>query len=236
MNWRIGRKIEDISIDFKNSHHEKSCIILGNGPSLTVSVLQKISQKNLFTFVANGFGLIFKKMPVKIHAVCMSNKEAIEKYLALYPEQTLKFVKKMPGKVYKEISNVYQLPFECEHDKGIHKSKFVKDGFFTLDPFKQNYCADTVLLEFCFPLAFFMGFSRIYIGGVDCDYKKGYFVDTYKKSKVPQLKGMLNNDFSIAIPAYQYAYRFLKNEGVEVMRFTESEKLAFIPFISIDEI
>lgn len=223
-------------MDFKNSHTNEACYILGSGPSLTEAVLRMVARKRMFTFVSNGFGLIFKKINIAVDAACMSNQDAIQKYLGLYGDTVLKFVKKIPNAAYPGAQNVFELPFDCEHDKGIHRNKFIKDGFFTADPFKENFCGETVILDFCLPLASYMGFKQIYLGGVDCDYTKGYFVDTYKKAEVPQLKGMINNDFSIAIPSYRFAYAYLQKKGVTIKRFTDSKRLSFIPFISFEEV
>ena len=236
MNWEIGKNLEDVRRRFKNCYQNHPCFILGNGPSLTFDLIDRIAQKGIFIFTVNGFALVLDKVRITVNAVCMSNEDAVNKYLNLYPDETLKFIRKSEGRARSRNSNVYELPFDCEHEKGIHKAKFLKDGYFSLDPFKENFCGDTVVLDFCFPLAFFMGFTMVYLGGVDCDYIKGYFVENYEKSSVPRLRGMLNNDFSIAIPSYRYMYDFLTERGVNITRFTESEKLSFIPFKSLEDI
>lgn len=61
-------------------------------------------------------------------------------------------------------------------------------------------------------------------------------MEDYKISHIPQPKGMLNNDFSIAIPSYKYVYDFLTERGIMIRRFTESERLNFSPFKNVEEI
>jgi len=215
----------------KDKFVNRSCFVLGNGPSLSFELLKTIASKKFPVFVSNGFCIALDQIEFYPDFVCMSNFDAVRKYLDFYSPNTIKFIKKGYTGINK-YKNIYELPFECEHDKGIHKAPFIKDGFFSDNPFEVNYCGDTVLLEFAIPLAYFMGFKTIYLAGVDCDYTKGYFVDNYKKSCTQNFQGMINNDFSIAIPSYNYAFNFLKSKDIKIFRLTKSLKLDFIPFIN----
>jgi hypothetical protein len=219
---------------FKNKYHGETCIILGNGPSLTIPLLVQLNTLGIFTFVSNGFILVKNKLDCSINAVCMSNEGAIHKYLRDYPDDTLKFIKKSNSNNYRDLKNVYELPFECEHEKGIHKADYIKDGNFSFNPWDINFCGDTVILDFCLPLAYFMGFKQIFMAGVDCDYSKGYFVEGYELADLPEFKGMINDDFSIALPSYLYVYNLFSESGVSLRRLTKSERLSFIPSCSID--
>lgn len=215
--------------EFKNKYEGSQCLIFGNGPSLTPEILRKIKDLGIFSFAANGFCLIFDQVDFIPDAVCMSNYDAIKRFASEYPDKSIKFFKKGWHKhVHLPFKNVYELPFKCEHDAGKHKNKFIKDGYFTLDPGKENYCGDTVLLDFAIPLAFYMGFREIYLAGVDCDYSKGYFSKKYDIAAKKDFKGMVNNDYSIAIPSYQYTHRFLSGHGCKLYKITESARLDFI--------
>ena len=217
----------------KNKFLNQTCFVLGNGPSLTVELLKKISEKQFPVFVSNGFCLIFDSIDFQPDFVCMSNNDAVIKYLDSYSDETVKFIKE--GLVDpKKFNNLYELPFECEHDKGEHKSPFIKDGHFSENPFEINYCGETVLLEFAIPLAYYMGFKTIFLAGVDCDYSKGHFVNNYSASCTKDFKGMINDDYSIAIPSYKYTYDYLKSQGVKILRLTKSPRLDFIPIVEFN--
>lgn len=185
--------------DLKGRHVGRPCIIIGNGPSLTLPLLEKVMESGVFGFGANGFCLSFKQSNYRPEAVCMSNFDAIKKFGQLYPESTLKFYK-AGAKDYlsDRIENLFELPFSCDHDKGEHTANFIKDGNFTCNPEYINYCGDTVLLDFAIPIAFYMGFTKFYLCGVDCDYSKGYFTEEYKLSTKTGFKGMINGDYSIS--------------------------------------
>lgn len=81
MNLQIEKNLEDISNLFEDSHRGETCFILGNGPSLTSDLIEKIAQKTMFTFTVNRFALVLDSVQIDIHAVCMSNQEAIDKYM-----------------------------------------------------------------------------------------------------------------------------------------------------------
>jgi len=219
--------------ELKDRYLNNKCVICGNGPSLTEEVLAVLKEKRIFTFVVNGFSLILDKVDFIPDVVCMSNFDAINKYGDTYPKETLKFFKVGWQNQYivkKNIENVYELPFNCNHDQGSHDEQFIKDGHFTTNPFKHNYCGETVVLDFAIPLAFYMGFRNIYLCGVDCDYSKGYFSKDYQLTATKDFKGMINGDDSIAIPSYQYAKQFLNTKQCNLFKLTESEPLDFIEF------
>lgn len=225
-----------VAMSVRDKYSGDKCVIFGNGPSLTVDHVKRVIKSKTFTFVANGFCLIFDKINFTPDVVCMSNYDAIKKYGASYPAETLKFFREgWHQHINYSIENVYELPFSCEHDLGNHKGLFIKDGNFTLDPWVENFCGDTVLLDFAVPLAYYMGFKEIYLIGVDCDYPKGYFSAKYSISAKKNFRGMVNNDYSIAIPSYRYVKSFLFSHGRRIYKVTESKRLDFIETCTLED-
>lgn len=221
--------------DLKGTKAGQACIVLGNGPTLTIDLIEKIKKIGLFSFSANGFCLIFDKTDFRPDAVCMSNLDAVRNYGLSYPDHTLKFfVQGSEDLIGRKLSGMFELPFSCEHDKGIHKDPFIGDKNFSTDPSMINFCGDTVILDFAIPVACFMGFSEIYLCGVDCDYSKGYFCQGYEKRAVGGFRGMIHGDYSIAIPAYKFTKEYLHKNGCRLFRLTPSERLYFIDQVDID--
>lgn len=220
----------------KGKYKDDKCVIFGNGPSLTIEQVRKSMDLGIFSFVVNGFCLMLDDIDFIPDAVCMSNFDAIKKFALRYPEETLKFFK-ASWRQHADftLENVYDLPFDCEHDRGKHNAPFIKDGNFTLDPSEVNYCGDTVVLDFAVPLAFYMGFREMYFLGVDCDYSRGYFSDKYAVSAKENFRGMVNNDFSIAIPSFRFAKDFLARQGRKLYKLTDSRRLDFIETCSLKQ-
>jgi len=223
----------------KNLYEGRSCLVFGNGPSLTLDLIERVrrTEGEIFTFAANGFCAVFEDTAFRPTAVCMSNHYGVRKYLHRYPKSTLKFLKKGWQEVVADRpERVHSLPFDCDHEMGVHREPFIKDDHFTLDPAVKNYCGETVLLDFCIPLAFYMGFSEIYLVGVDCDYSKGYFHPDCELYVPKGFRGMSNGDDSIAIPSFRYAHEFLSRHGRGLWKITESARLDFIPTRPWDEV
>ena len=166
----------------------------------------------------------------------MSNYDAIRRYGESYPDDTLKFFKAGWDRETNALfPNVFELPFLCQHEIGQHGGKFICDGHFTLDPEKEIFCGDTVILDFAIPVAFYMGFTNFILLGVDCDYSKGYFSGKYQSFPPNTLKGMINGDYSIAIPSYRYTKDFLQARGRRIHMVNPSEKLKFIETCTLDD-
>ena len=224
---------------FKDRFLGKSCVIFGNGPSLTQELIDQINNSNIASFAANGFCLTFDKSSFRPTFVCMSNYSAIDSYGHLYPDKVVKFFKagwREASVSPKSIENVHELPFLCSHDLSSHGSLFIKDRNFTLNPFKENFCGDTVLLDFAIPLAYYMGFNRVILCGVDTDYSQGYFDSNYITANHPEklgYKSMSTGDYSIVVSGYKYCHEFFKSNDRILCKLTESKRLGFIEKINI---
>lgn len=223
--------------DLRGVSAGEACLVLGNGPSLTPRLLARIKASGVFGFAANGFCAMFAQSDYRPDAVCMSNFDAVRKFGNKYPREVLKFYKRGAAEVLgSDPGNLFELPFACEHGDGVHAAPYIKDGNFSLDPSRENFCGDTVLLDFALPVAHYMGFARYYIAGVDCDYSKGYCSKDLQISAKPGFKGMVHGNYSIAIPSWMYAVDFLRGRGCEVYKLTASPRLDFISDVSVEEI
>jgi len=244
----FGRELGDILADtlsqLRGAYAGDSCLVFGNGPSLTLEIIEEIQEsiKGMFSFACNGFCMVFEETKYRPNAVCMSNHYGLKSYLHLYSPETLKFIKAGWEEVIDYVpERIYSLPFSCSHEggKGLHAKHnelFIGEGNFSRDPQTRNYCGDTVVLDFCVPVAYYMGFKQIFLLGVDCDYTKGYFhPDVIQHSPVGMLS-MSSGDDSIAIASYRYTYEYLRSHGRYIYLITPSPKLSFIPTISLQDV
>jgi hypothetical protein len=55
----------------------------------------------------------------------------------------------------------------------VNCARLVRDGFFLRDITRYTNWGNTVIVDFCLPLAQYMGFTQIYLLGCDCDYGQG---------------------------------------------------------------
>ena len=160
----------------KNSKVGERCFIIGNGPSLKEQDLLLLT--NEYTFITNHFLNHDQLQEINPSFYCASDANFFfpninsqwESKLADLPEKTKLFFSYRSAKKIMEskIITRYKSYFLKYHAKKIWE----------YNKFQSNvenfvYSGDTVIIDFCLPLALYMGFSEIYLLGVDCNYSFG---------------------------------------------------------------
>ena len=190
---------------FQNLHvRQKRCFIIGNGPSILQQDLTKL--KNEIVFVNNSFVRHdqYREINPTYYCVTADLINRNEFYAEWYPLM-LKKTKKTPkffslrarpfiGK-HKLFAN-HQLYYLNCRDTPIWQTRAM-----SLDITREVHYGSTLIIDFCLPLAFYMGFSEIYLVGCDCDFKldeaedlsKGYF---YPVSMAPNQRMVEEHDLS----------------------------------------
>lgn len=141
---------------YKNRHAGKRCFILGNGPSLNQTDLTQL--KGEYSFGSNRIYLLFPKMgfetsylaSINKHVIAQSGAELLEcdapKFLSWRSRQDVTFAR-----------DVAFLPTTYGID-------------FSFDPTERIYEGATITY-IQMQLAFYMGFSTVYLIGVDHYFK-----------------------------------------------------------------
>jgi glycosyltransferase involved in cell wall biosynthesis len=140
---------------YHNIHAGKRCVIIGNGPSLNKMDLSFL--KNEYTFATNRIYLGFEKFDfVPSYYVCVNPlviSQSINEIMAI---PSPKFLSKSGEKFFKPGPKLHFL------DSLTH-------WVFSEDPNKGVFEGWTVTYV-CMQLAYYMGFSEIYLIGVDHNY------------------------------------------------------------------
>lgn len=162
-NTRHGKKIAML----KNKHKGGRCFIIGNGPSLTADDLECIHNSGIPSFAMNRVFNIFPQTKWRPTYYCS------EDILILGPTQNI--VNNMDAKMkfipinlkwYEgvEINDAVYFMMDYHSD--------VKENFnLSLDCSHSIRCRGTVTST-CIQLAIYMGFSEIYLLGIDHNYAK----------------------------------------------------------------
>lgn len=159
----------------KNKYKGERCFILGNGPSLKQHDLSLL--KDEFIFFTNWFPLhdIYKDLKNPFWCVrdCRFweyGKGFVENFIetSLNNSATISFFEVTARPLLdrrEDFShrNVYYL----DHDEDLK----AYEGDIVLDVTQKVHWGLTVIIDFCFPLAHYMGFSDFYLLGCDCDYQ-----------------------------------------------------------------
>jgi len=181
-----GRRLRKL----KNIHAGERCFIIGNGPSIRQHDLAKL--RNEIVFVVNDFFMHedYSKINPNYHCLCDVNfyrNGALDTYRCqMLTDRTRDAVKFMS--VYlKPIVEGSKLFLNHSIYYLYHRGRKVWElDRINMDITKELYIGDTLVVDYCLPLAFYMGCSTVYLIGCDCDYQvdkaadfsKGYFYDT----------------------------------------------------------
>lgn len=202
----------------------KRCFIVANGPSLKIDDLESL--KGEFCIGMNKIYMVDTLWKPDVY-VCLDsfliNKETenIASYKCSY-----KFIGDS-GEKYWEIPR-----------KNSYKIHAVSgDSYNVLPPFSEDisqkvYSYHTVTHS-CIQIACFMGFSEIYLIGVDCNYIKGsnqnYF---YKSNEADNLDHNENG----MILAYKSAKKYADEHGIKIYNATRGGMLEVFERVDFDSI
>lgn len=232
---------------FYNKYKGKRCVIIGNGPSLNKIDLGKIQSE--YTFGVNS--LYYKTLDcgfkptffvVEDSSVMKENLTAIKNYRPQY-----KFFPTIYRKLHGEGHNV----FFFKMNRGFYEKSSPNYCVprFSTDFSKIAYCGQSVT-HINLQLAFFMGFSEVYLIGMDFSYiipdshsRKGdvlvsdtddpnHFHKDYfgkgKSWKDPKLDRVLMN--------YRMAKLAYESCGRKIYNATAGGKLEIFPRVSYDSV
>lgn len=184
-------------LELKGIHKGEKCFIIGNGPSLLASDLQKIDDLNIPTFASNRIYNIFDQTnwrPTYYASEDIIVLKDIQEIISSIPARNhfipinLKWFEgiNIPNADY------FWMDYNSENEDTYNLS---------LDVAHAIRCKGTVTIT-CIQLAIYMGFSEIYLIGVDHNYSKmidvngeiienstikDYFTDKYDEDIKEQL-------------------------------------------------
>ncbi|MGA1823317.1 MAG: 6-hydroxymethylpterin diphosphokinase MptE-like protein [bacterium] len=172
--WWWAKHFENKKLRLMKDIHKdrKRCFIIGNGPSINHHDLTKL--KDEITFVTNGFVLHkeYKRIDPSYYCITdcklFSDGDFSMLFRAIadsdldtkifFPLGSRKQIKQ--NAILKQDSVLF-LDFVHRPIWEINK--------INLDITKGVYSGETIIIHFCLPLAYYMGFETIYLLGCDCN-------------------------------------------------------------------
>ncbi len=235
-----GKRIENIETlsDFQDIHKGERCFIVGNGPSLTVDDLNRL--RGEYTFGVNKVYLCFAKTKWRPTYFVIQDKKMILQCKDELANADLP-VKFMPDYLREtldsSIGRTYYYPYVTRLYDGTAAE-------FSLSPDKQMFEGGTVAYC-CLQLALYMGFSQVYLLGVDMNYSiqntkdglevqqvRDYFVDGYIAKD--EDRNIPNIHFSLQ--SYQLAKKVYANHGASIYNATRGGKLELFERVDLHEV
>ena len=158
-NIKVAKDTHSIK-KFKDIHKGETCFVVGNGPSMTIADLDKIYDLKIKSFGCNKIFKVFSETKWRPDYYLSSDDKIIEQ---LNPkeigisENNMFFPRIYKDKISK--GNFYN----------ILQYKWLQEGKFSTDAHNGIYQCGTIIAE-ALQFAYYMGFSTIYIIGVDFSY------------------------------------------------------------------
>ncbi len=235
---KYGKKLKKL----ENSHTGERCFVVGNGPSLTVADLELIARNNIDTFATNRIFKLFNQTNwrptyyVSEDILLMQDAQEIIHDM----DVTKRFIP-INLKWYEgvEIDNAdwyleeYNDPMESTFGLSTDISKKIK-------------CRGTVTTS-CLQIALYMGYSEIYLIGVDHNFAKMFdkngnvVVDETIKNHFSEDydKGIVDQGFQVdsATEGYLDADRLSRKKGnSRIFNATRGGKLEVFERVDIDKL
>lgn len=254
INWSDDtKKIKE----FNNKHIGKRCFIIGNGPSLKISDLEKIN--NEISFASNSIYALYAHTDWRPTYYCatdsvfckqiMSEKKNVIMLLdgckAAFTSITGE------GIYYKDDADIEKLYYIRSLTKRLN------DGFpeFSVDCSKYVYSSSTITYSML-QLAIYMGIKEIYLLGIDFSFSverynnriiKNNVYNHMKEIEVEEKKGVSKAliakygvsylaDMDLQLAGYQKAKQYADAHGIKIYNATRGGKLEVFPRVDFDSL
>lgn len=232
--WEKMYPVTDSRIaDFENVHQGQRCFIIATGPSLKVDDLNAIMKNGDICISMNRIYNIFDRTQWRPHYYVIEDRKMIEDLADDIAKLDLdyKFVNSDVPQ-YWELENsrtsfaLKMLMQDCNSDKlgfSFNPERFVYNGY--------------TVTYVCLQLAIYMGFSNIYLVGVDFNYSEDIYAEEnhfegyqryYKDIRLNEIKPEKMKR------AYQNARRVAEQMGIHIYNATRGGKLEVFERVDLD--
>lgn len=217
---------------FKDLHKGQDCFIIGNGPSLNKMDLSPL--KNYHTFGLNKIYLIFEKYDLDLSYLVSVNEHVIEQSKAVFEDFNCPiFLSYTASKgVIRDLPDIHRL--------------YTLNTWSFYEDISQPICNGFTVTYVAMQIAFYMGFERVFLIGVDHSFKQkqgaentvevmqgedvNHFHPDYFKGMTWQLADVKGNEVS-----YHLADYFYQRDGRQILDATVDGKLEVFPKIPFEK-
>ncbi len=214
---------------YKNKHLGESCFVIGTGPSLKVSDLERIGKENIVSFASNKLYLLYDKTEWRPDYYVIVDRRIFdesENYMSdILSSDT--FVRKFDDMDKVEGVNWFA---------GVGENFYPGFPSFSSDIVEGVFGSRTVTYDIL-QIAAYMGFKKIYLIGIDFTWGENeastHFCDNYTDDTLvryaEQLKEQVEHGY---IAAREYA----KQHGIKIYNATRGGKLEVFERVELDEL
>lgn len=238
--YKLSKETKQKILQYKGIHKGERCFIIGSGPSQNVHDLELL--KDEVTFGVNSDYLSYDMTEWRATYYVITD-------VANYIEQVTNGTTLYKGifclagmKDYKYIG--IEIPLVLDAKDLFTANTFWNTFFprifpqakFSSDIMERVYAGHTVVYV-CIQIAAYMGFSEIYLSGVDCDYTgENAHMPVMDEEVSEQVRRSYMKAGAIMIKQFDALAKILSNYGVEVYNATRGGKLESFPRVELEEV
>ena len=217
---------------FKNKYQGKRCFIIATGPSLNSTNLQLLSAEHTFavkSYILSGIEK-FNHIP---SFFCWSDRATLLDKMNLFPESlpegmTCFFPFAIREKV---LSHLKWDRSKLCFIRDIYEWN-VQKGIFSTEADHLLHCSGSVVIDYCIPLAIYMGFNPIYLVG--CDQSSPGGVRHFDGNSTP-FSG-ISTSWDTINEAFEVVNKYACDHGVKIYNATNGGSLNVFERVSLEEV
>lgn len=217
---------------FKNIHTNRRCFIVATGPSLRMEDLDKLYKYKEICIGVNGIFKAFNSTKWRPDYYMIDDPNGILQWKEYIIKADIKEKFIADGawlfKKEEELPNMHKWHYQREFKDNVMPC-------FSSDFSKVSYAGATIVYDGALQLAAYMGFSEIFLIGVDCcnylSWDKQYFIQNYDERK-----SAVNLDVEYNKIAYESAKEYADTHGIKIYNATRGGKLEVFERVNFDEL
>lgn len=230
---------------YRNRHKGERCFLIGTGPSLKAEDLEKI--KNEYSIGCNMLYKLYDQTAWRPTYYCMTDRVYAK-------HQSPEMVKYVDVPIFTPRSTYKRMAGKSEHM--IYVNDIYDYETYKIRGKMLSYCwLKASVMLFMMELAVYMGFSEIYLLGVDCTntytanghFTKDYMKEDTKKAEDQRMKRDLKkkqltpeemglHNYRRSIEAYGVVNEFAKAHHVHIYNATRGGDLEVFPRVVLENI
>jgi lipopolysaccharide biosynthesis glycosyltransferase len=216
----------------RNKYQGNRCFIIATGPSLNSTNIQSLSNEYTFAVKSYLFSGI-EKFNLVPTFFCWSDRGTLLDKISLFPAtQPEGMTSFFPFTIRNQI--LRRLKWRRE------KLYFIRDiydwnvqkGIFSTEADHLLHCSGSVVIDYCIPLAIYMGFNPIYLVG--CDQNQPGGVRHFDGNSKP-LSGV-STPWESVNQAFEVVKKYAHDNGIEIYNATNGGELDVFERISLEEV
>ena len=157
----------------KNIHKDQQCFLVGTGPSMNL-----INHSLLKDEIVFGTNTLYKDRDINPTYYCVSDKGVWHDHkIPILHQDTQLLLSGHAGRDYLANRDKYQDMVAKEPIVFKDLGDIKRDGWIDKDMTKGAYWGNTIMVDLCLQIAYYMGFKEVYLLGCDCNYKGQHHFD-----------------------------------------------------------